>query len=245
MLRGSTPPRVAKDKNIPDIVPTGTIDDNDKRNTPSRNTRSQSTSLIIMEEVMLSSCQMSSTSYQIDPQKSAIRKYLLQLFCEIAGAVLDEETGDCLEYHHLVKHPNHQKVWGGAFGKEVGRLAQGLPGIVEGTETLNFIFKHEIPSDRFKDVTYACIVCNSRPEKKYPSRWRITVGGNMVNYPGDCVTPTADLLTVKLLLNSVISTEGARFMILDILNFYLMTPIKRKEYVKMKLSDFLESVISH
>ena len=34
-------------------------------------------------------------------------------------------------------------------------------------------------------------------------------------------------------------------MILDISNFYLMTPLKRKEYVKMKLSDFPESVIAH
>ena len=59
----------------------------------------------------------------------------------------------------------------------------------------------------------------------------------MTNYPEDCGTPTADLLTVKLLLNIVISTDGARFMILDISNFYLMNPLKRKEYVKMKLSD--------
>ena len=34
-------------------------------------------------------------------------------------------------------------------------------------------------------------------------------------------------------------------MILDISNFYLMTPLKRKEYVKMKLSDFPEKVIEH
>ena len=67
----------------------------------------------------------------------------------------------------------------------------------------------------------------------------------MTNYPGDSGTPTVDLLTVKLLLNSVISTEGARIMILDISNFYLMTPRRRKEYVKMKLSDFTESVIAH
>ena len=67
----------------------------------------------------------------------------------------------------------------------------------------------------------------------------------MTNYPGDCGTPTADLLTVKILLNSVNSTEGARFMILDISNFYLMTPLKRKEYVKMKLSEFPESVITY
>ena len=123
---------------------------------------------------------------------------------------MDEETLDLLEYRHLVKHPNNKKIWGRTFGKEVARLAQGLPGIVEVNNTLNFISKHEIPSDRFKDVIYARIVCNYRPEKKDPNKCIITVGGNMTNYPEDCGTPTADLLTVKLLLNSVISTEGER-----------------------------------
>ena len=169
----------------------------------------------------------------------------MKCFCELTGAVLDEETGYLLEYRHLVKHPNHKKVWGGAFGKEMGRLSQGLPSITEGTDTLNFIFKNEIPADRSKDVKYACIVCNYRLEKKDPNRCRITVGRNMTNYPGDCGTSTADLLTVKLLLKNFISTEGERFMILDISNFYLMTPLKRKEYVKMKLSDFPETVIVH
>ena len=150
-----------------------------------------------------------------------------------------------LEYRHLVKHPNHKKLWGGAFGKDVGRLAQGLPGIVKGTDTLNFIFKIEIPANRFKDVTYACIICNYRPEKKDPNRCRITVGGHSTNYPGDCGTPTANLITAKLLLNSVISTKGAKFMILDISKFYLMTFLKRKEYVRMELSDFPEKVIEH
>ena len=110
-----------------------------------------------------------------------------------------------------------KKVWGGAFGKDVGRLYQGLTVIFEGTDTLNFIFKNGIPADKFKDVTYARIVCNYRPENKDLNQCRITVCGNMTNYPGDYGTPTADLLTVRLLLNSVISTEGARFMILDIL----------------------------
>ena len=128
----------------------------------------------------------------------------MQLFCKLTRAELDEDTRYMLEYHHLVKHPKHKKILDGAFGKEVGRLSQGLPGIVEGTDTLNFIFKHEVPSDRFIDVTYARIVCNYRPEKKDPNKCRINVGGNMVNYPGDCGTTTSDLLTVKLLLNSVI-----------------------------------------
>ena len=42
------------------------------------------------------------------------------------------------------------------------------------------------------------------------------MGGNLVNYPDDCGTPTADLLTIKLLRNSVISTNNAKFMTIDI-----------------------------
>ena len=45
------------------------------------------------------------------------------------------------------------------------------------------------------------------------------------------------MLLIKILLNSVISTKGAWFMAGDIKNFYLMTPLKRYEYVKLKLSD--------
>ena len=100
---GSPPPRVAKDKNLPDLVPTDTSDDKNEGDTqdkyispPVLNTRSQRTSLIIMDEVMLSCCQMARTSYQLDPQKAASRKYPLKLICELARAVLDEETGDLL-----------------------------------------------------------------------------------------------------------------------------------------------------
>ena len=67
----------------------------------------------------------------------------------------------------------------------------------------------------------------------------------MTNYPSDCGTPTADLLTVKLLLNSVISTKESKFTILDIYNFYLMTSPKRKKCVRVKLLDFPEKVIEH
>ena len=54
----------------------------------------------------------------------------------------------------------------------------------------------------------------------------ITVSGDRVNYPRDCGTPTTDFLTVNILLNSTISTPGARFMTLNIKDFYLMTPME-------------------
>ena len=101
----------------------------------------------------------------------------------------------------------------------------------------------KIQKYRRKDQTYARIVADERPEKAEPDRIRITMGGDRINYPGDCGTPTADLLTVKLLLNSVISTAHAKFMTIDIKDFYLMTPMDCYEYFKMKLDLFPEDIV--
>ena len=69
------------------------------------------------------------------------------------------------------------------------------------------------------------------------------MGSNLINYPDDCGTPTADFLTVKLMLNSVISTPNAKFMTIDIKGFYLMTPMDWYEYFCMKLELFPEDII--
>ena len=52
---------------------------------------------------------------------------------------------------------------------------------------------------------------------------------------------TADLLSIKLLLNSVISTPNAKFMTMDIKNFYLNTPLKWYEYLLLKLDNIPEN----
>jgi hypothetical protein len=69
------------------------------------------------------------------------------------------------------------------------------------------------------------------------------MGGNLINYPGDCGTPTAGLLTVKLLFNSVLSTPQAKFICIDIKDFYLCTPMSRYEYFRMKLELFPDDII--
>ena len=68
----------------------------------------------------------------------------------------------------------------------------------------------------------------------------LTVGGDRINYPGDCGTPTADMLLVKMLVNTVISKIGAKFMTRYINNFYLNTLLKRYEYVRLILEDIPE-----
>ena len=65
------------------------------------------------------------------------------------------------------------------------------------------------------DVTYGRVVVDYRPEKTNPYQTRLTVGGDRVNYPGDCGTHTVDLTTVKILLNRIVSTINAKFMTID------------------------------
>ena len=63
----------------------------------------------------------------------------MKLLCKIAGAVLDASTGELLEYRNLRINPQYRQVWGKSFGNEIGRLAQGMPNRVDGTDTMFFI----------------------------------------------------------------------------------------------------------
>jgi hypothetical protein len=93
-------------------------------------------------------------------------------------------------------------------------------------------------------VTYGSFLCTVQPEKiDEPNQTRFTVGGDRINYPGEVATPTAEMLVAKILFNSVISTKGARFMTIDISNFYLKTPLKRPEYLKVKIADLPAEII--
>ena len=82
-----------------------------------------------------------------------------------------------MEYQDLIKNDKYQEVWNTSFVNELGRLAQGIRD-VKGSNTVCFIEKIEIPKDRQKDVTYVRIVVLYRPQKLYPNRSRLTVGGD-------------------------------------------------------------------
>ena len=62
------------------------------------------------------------------------------------------------------------------------------------------------------------------------------MGSNLINFPGNVSTPTADLTTAKLVINSTISTPGARYMCGDVQNFYLGTPMDRYENMRLTIS---------
>ena len=156
---------------------------------------------------------------------------------------MDKATGKMLNYRQLLRHPAYNADWTLSSANEFGRLANGVGGRVQGTNTITFISKSAVPRDRRKDVTYGTFVCTVRPEKKEPSRTRFVVGGDRINYPGEVSTPTANMLVTKILLNSTISTRGAKFMTMDISNFYLNTPLARPEFIRLNISDIPQEII--
>ena len=155
---------------------------------------------------------------------------------QVCNGVVHPVTKETItKYEKLANDPLMKEVWTKAMCKELGRLVQGYVE-KEGTNTIFFMTIDEIkqiPKDR--TVTYARIVVDYCPQKDDPNRVRITVGGNLINYPGELTTHrTADLFTSKILWNSVLSTPNAKYACADIGDMYLQTPMDRYEYMRIK-----------
>ena len=108
-----------------------------------------------------------------------------------------------------------------------------------------FVMTHaEIPHiPKNQTITYAHLVVDFWPHKAHPHRIHITTSGNLINYPGKLSASTAKLATSKLMWNSILSTEGAKYMCLDIKNFYLNAHLDRFEYMKIPLALFPQLTI--
>jgi len=131
------------------------------------------------------------------------------------------------------------------MGKEFGNMAQGDKKTgTKGTNSI-FIMSHKeiknIPWDCV--VTYVRLFVDYRPQKEDPNRVRMTAGGNLISYLGELTTRTANGATAKILWNSVISTTGARYMCIDIKNFYLGTPLDHFGYTRIPIALFPQLTI--
>ena len=130
-------------------------------------------------------------------------------------------TGKLAEYREL-RLSSEGAEWEQAAAEEIGRLATGIhPEIPTGTETIRFIAKSDVPTG--KTITYLRVVAAATPHKAKGKRIRFTVGDNLVTYHGNASTKTADLATVKIVLNSIVSTLGAKCLCADLKAFYLNT----------------------
>ena len=149
------------------------------------------------------------------------------------GNAFNPDTGQLAEYPELSRSSDGPK-WIDSMTDEFGRLCQGHQNMPTGTDTMFFIPYSKVP--RHKKPTYVRTVAAYRPEKVNPRRIRITAGGDRIIYDGNVSTKTADLATVKIHLNSIISTQNARHMTGDLKDFYLGTPMTEYEYMRIPVA---------
>ena len=84
-------------------------------------------------------------------------------------------------------------------------------------------------------------ICPLKDEKY---RVCITVAGDKLDFCGDASSVAASLATVKLLLNSVISTKDAVFTTADITDFFYKSFLLDPEYMKIQLKLIPQEIIN-
>ena len=72
---------------------------------------------------------------------------------------------------------------------------------------------------------------------------QLTVGGDKLKFYRPVSPPTSYLATSKLYCNSVISTPGTNYLVVDINNFYLNNLMPKHEYYHIALSLIPQDVI--
>ncbi len=128
---------------------------------------------------------------------------------------------------------------------ELGNIVQGHKVTnAPGTSTLFFLY-HDvikiIPTDR--KITYGHIVVDYRLHKPDPNRVRFTVEEELIEYLHEITTQTPDLVTTKILWNSIGSTPNAKCVCVDLESFYLKSPMARFEFMQIPAKLIPQSFI--
>ena len=152
--------------------------------------------------------------------------------CAYANTAVDlDEDGNKLVYHRAKAGPNGA-LWENAAGQEISRLIE--------SQTGSWVHLSDIPKAR--KIAYYNPRCRTKIKNgELVYRVRGTIGGDQVDFDGDTAAYTASMQTLKLLLNSVVSTEGGKFATADIKDYYLGTPLLDKhgnaavEYMRIAL----------
>jgi hypothetical protein len=112
-------------------------------------------------------------------------------------AVLDKETSQLLKNCQLQQDPCYKEVWACSYSNEPRHLCQGIGTgdktggkQVAGTNTFHLIPYSDIFYHKGKEIIYTKVVCEIQEGKDDKNCTRITVGGNLIFYPGDAGTNT-------------------------------------------------------
>ena len=153
--------------------------------------------------------------------------------------IYNEQTGHKETYEMLLKQdPEH---WSCSMANELRRLVQGVgEQMKSGNNNIFYIKKNQIPKGC--QITYCTIMCDYRPLKDDPYCVQLTVGGDRLTYDYDAGSPAASLTDAKILFNSIISTQNAKFMSADIKDYFLCSPMDRYEYAKIPFKIIPEEI---
>ncbi len=155
--------------------------------------------------------------------------------------MVHQTTGETISsYKQLMNDLVTTDTWQTAFEKDFGSMCQGDNKTgAKGTNAL-FVMKAEevnhTPAARL--ATHTNIVINYQPQKDNPYQICITAGCNLIIYPGELTPCTAHITTSKLHWNSVLSTQQAKYMCLDLKNVYLLAPLDRFKYMHIPIGMF-------
>ena len=91
--------------------------------------RTRSKTFSATQEAMLSCC-------DVRQQSMSARALMSRRFPkEVLAAVLNEETGELVEYRHIIGNPKYRELWQSSYGNNFGSLSQGMPRQVKCTDT--------------------------------------------------------------------------------------------------------------
>jgi hypothetical protein len=125
--------------------------------------------------------------------------------------------------------------WAQADADEMERLFK--------SGTLRPIMHCDIPPD--KNATYVNPVCSEKmkDDGAVQLRTRATIGGDRIDYPYSTTAVTAELESIKILINAMIS-DNAAFSTIDIEDFYLGTDLPHPEYIRIPIKFIPKKVIT-
>ena len=163
-----------------------------------------------------------------------VKPYASSIICRLLH-IYNKQTGKKETLRSLLKNAMTNPIWTKASSNEYGRLMNGNEAGILGTNTMEPIALHDIPAHR--QVTYGSMVCDHRPLKKEPNRCRLVVGGDRLTYKHKTAAPAANLLEAKIMFNSTISTKNAKFLTIDIKDFFLSSKMAQPKYMRIHWDD--------
>jgi hypothetical protein len=133
--------------------------------------------------------------------------------------------GTTISYKKSHMGPNAAH-WAQADAEELERLFK--------SGTLRPIMHQDIPEG--KEATYMNPVCSEKLHDNgaLKLRTRATIGGDRIDYPYSTTAVTAELESIKILMNAMIS-DNAAFSTVDLEDFYLGTSLPHPEYIRIPL----------